>query len=154
MSSSAGASGRLPAAMDAYTAAWNAHDAAAVTSFMTEDVVYEDVALGMRFEGRTAVQEFVASMVTTLSTDFRLEMTRSLFDGDQFAGAWTLSGTHDRADPEMGLPATGHRFEIRGVSIGRLRDGQIAENVDYWNMASFLMQVGLMPAPATPPAHV
>jgi steroid delta-isomerase-like uncharacterized protein len=147
-------SGRLPEAMDAYAAAWNAHDAAAVTSFMTEDVIYEDVPLGRRFQGRAAVQEFVASMANTLSTDYSFELTRSLVDGDRIAGTWTLSGTHDRADEQMGLPATGRHFEVRGVSVGRLLDGRIAENTDYWDMAGFLVQIGLMPAPEGQPAPV
>jgi hypothetical protein len=31
--------------------------------------------------------------------------------------------------------------------VGRLVDGKISENHDYWNLAAYLMQVGLMPAP-------
>lgn len=58
-----------------------------------------------------------------------------------------MSGTNDGADPQHGLPATGHRFEIPGVTIGRMRDGKIAENKDYYNLAGYLMQVGLMPSP-------
>ena len=56
-----------------------------------------------------------------------------------------MSGTNDGADPQHGLPATGHRFEIPGVTIGRMRDGKIAENKDYYNLAGYLMQVGLIP---------
>jgi hypothetical protein len=74
-------------------------------------------------------------------------------DGDSFSAEWTMSGTNDGADPELGLPATGHRFAIPGVSVGRCRDGKTAENRDYYNLAAYLMQVGLMPAPgATSPA--
>jgi steroid delta-isomerase-like uncharacterized protein len=153
MGSSADGSGRLPEGAEAYTAAWNAHDAAAVTGFMTDDVVYTDLGIGERVEGRTAVQAFVAGMETSLSSDYRLEMVRTLVDGDRFAAEWTLSGTNDRADAERGLPATGHRFEIRGVSVGRLVGGKIAENTDYYNLAGYLMQVGLMPAPEAA-AHV
>ena len=154
MGSSAGGAGRLPEEFRAYEAAWNAHDPAAVTSFMTDDVVYEDVGVGQRMEGRSAVQAFIAGMESDVSSDYRLEMGHPLVDGDRFAQAWTLSGTNDRSDPEMGLPATGHRFEIRGVSFGRLQEGRIAENTDYWNLAGFLMQLGLMPAQEAPPAHV
>jgi hypothetical protein len=59
---------------------------------------------------------------------------------------WTMSGTKDRGD-ERAL-ATGRRFGVPGVSIGRLRDRKVVEQRDYWNMAGFLVQVGLMPAPA------
>ena len=46
----------------------------------------------------------------------------------------------------MGVPATGKAFAIRGVSIGVREDGLVLQNHDYWNLAGFLMQVGLMPA--------
>jgi limonene-1,2-epoxide hydrolase len=36
---------------------------------------------------------------------------------------------------------------VPGVSVGRVRDGRIVENRDYWNLADYLQQVGLMPSP-------
>jgi hypothetical protein len=33
------------------------------------------------------------------------------------------------------------------VSIGVLENGKIKANTDYWDMAQFLTQIGLMPAP-------
>jgi steroid delta-isomerase-like uncharacterized protein len=127
--------------------AWNAHDPAAVAEHMTDDVVYVDLGVNERMDGRSAVREFMGAMETVFSSDYRLDFSRALVDGDSFAAEWTMSGTNDGADPQRGLPATGHRFEIPGVSIGRLRDGKIAENKDYYNLAGYLMQVGLMPAP-------
>jgi steroid delta-isomerase-like uncharacterized protein len=66
--------------------------------------------------------------------------------GDTYAFEWTMSGTNDRADQQRGLPATGEKYEIPGVSIGRLRDGKIVENRSYWDLAGYLRQVGLMPS--------
>jgi hypothetical protein len=56
-----------------------------------------------------------------------------------------MTGTNDGADEEHGFPATGECFEIPGVSIGILRNGKIRENRDYWNMSTYLNQVGLAP---------
>ena len=135
-----------------YMDAWTAHDPAAVVGYMTDDVVYIDLGVGERMDGQSAVSEFAASMQPNFSSDYRFDLDRVLIDGDSYAAEWTMSGTHDGADEQRGLPATGRRFEIPGVSVGRLRDGKIAENKDYYNLASFLMQVGLMPAPETAPA--
>ena len=45
-----------------------------------------------------------------------------------------------------GLPATNKPFRIRGVSVGALdSNGKIKHNRDYWNMADYLMQVGVLP---------
>ena len=65
------------------------------------------------------------------------------------ASEWTMTGTNDGADPQTGLPATGQRFRIAGVTVARMRDDQVAESRVYWNLADYLQQVGLMPAPAT-----
>lgn len=130
-----------------YTEAWNAHDVEAVVGYMTDDVVYADMALGERVEGAAAVRELLAGMATGLSSDYRMELGQVVLTEDAYAVEWTMSGTNDRSDEERGMPNTGQRFSIPGVSVGRLRDGKIAENRDYWNLAGYLMQVGLMPTP-------
>jgi hypothetical protein len=85
-------------------------------------------------------------MTETFSSDYRFELTNTIVTQTDFALEWTMRGTHDRASAE--LLATGKSFAIRGVSVGSLRNGQISENRDdYWNLADFLTQVGLMPQP-------
>jgi SnoaL-like polyketide cyclase len=45
-----------------------------------------------------------------------------------------------------GLPPTNKPFRIRGVSVGILdSSGKIKHNRDYWNLAAYLMQVGILP---------
>jgi steroid delta-isomerase-like uncharacterized protein len=130
-----------------YMDAWSSHDGAKVASFMTEDVVYTDLALDERFEGPDAVREFVNDVTESLSTDYGFTLGQVVVTDDSYAFEWTMFGTNNQADEKRGLPSTGKRFEIPGVSIGRLRDGKIAENHDYWNLVAYLTQVGLMPAP-------
>ena len=131
----------------AYLDAWNAHDSAAVTSFWADDGVYQDFALGERVEGAADVRAFVDAMETGFSSDYRFEPGTVVGDGEGYALEWTMTGTHDNGDPEHGLPATGKTFQIRGVSVGRQENGWIVRNRDYWNLAKFLQQVGLMPGP-------
>ncbi|MGY1809325.1 ester cyclase [Blastococcus sp. SYSU D00669] len=83
---------------------------------------------------------------------YRISTGRVLVAGDGYAVERVLEGTKDRADPEFGLPATGNRFSLRGVSTGRLRDGRIAENHDCWNMADFLAQLGQLSGLGAEPA--
>jgi steroid delta-isomerase-like uncharacterized protein len=57
-----------------------------------------------------------------------------------------MSGTN--TGDVAGLPATNKPYRIRGVSIGQLdREGKIERNRDYWNMADYLVQVGILPPP-------
>jgi steroid delta-isomerase-like uncharacterized protein len=149
MSSSAGATGELQERVRATVDAWNAHDGAAVAERMTEDAVYVNLGLGERLEGRAAVREYVDRLATTFSSDYRLEVGTVVGDDETVAVEWTMTGTNDGADPQTGLPATGQRFRIAGVTVSRMRDDQAAESRVYWNLADYLQQVGLMPAPAT-----
>jgi steroid delta-isomerase-like uncharacterized protein len=153
MSSNPRSRAELTAWFDSYLNALNAHDVPAVLEYMSDDVIYTDMAVGERMEGRAATGEFLGRMATNVSTDYRFDNEQVLIDGAFFALVWTMSGTNDRGDEQAGVPATGRRFEVPGVSIGRLLDGKVVEQRDYWNMAAFLAQVGLMAAPqGTAPA--
>lgn len=55
---------------------------------------------------------------------------------DHVSWVWTFTGTHT-AD-YMGIPATGRRVSLTGITIQRFRDGKIVEQ---WSQSSLL---GLM----------
>jgi steroid delta-isomerase-like uncharacterized protein len=130
-----------------YLDAWDRHDAAGVASFMTDDAVYTDTALGETHKGPADIQSFVADMETSFSTNHRFKLGQVVESENGYAMEWVLTGTNDCADPERGLPATGKPFEVPGISIGTLEGGKIKENRDYWSLATYLMQVGLMSPP-------
>jgi ketosteroid isomerase-like protein len=56
---------------------------------------------------------------------------------------WMFSGT------DKDVFKTGEKFSVRGVSVIDMRDGKIFRNVDYYDVATVMRQVGLLP---TPPA--
>jgi len=111
---------------------------------MTDDVIYVDLGSGERYEGRPAVSDFIDRAEREFSTDYHFEWGQFIADEESFAVEWVMSGVNDRANERF--PVTGKRFEIRGASVGRLRNGKIAENKN-WNRADYLVQVGLMAAP-------
>jgi steroid delta-isomerase-like uncharacterized protein len=145
MSGSAGTSAGLPDWARSNEDAWNAHDAGAVVARMTDDVIYVDLGTDERFDGQAAVRDFIDRLEKEFSSDYRFETGQVIANEESFAIEWVMSGVNDRAGEQF--PATGKHFEIRGVSVGRLRNGKIAENKSYWNLAGYLVQVGLMPAP-------
>jgi hypothetical protein len=88
----------------------------------------------------------IVDMTESFSTDFRLEAGELIVSsGETWAAEWRMTGTNDREDKAHGLPSTGRPFRIQGLSIGRLRDGKVAEERLYWNLAEYLGQLGLMP---------
>jgi len=54
---------------------------------------------------------------------------------------WIFSGT------DKGVFNTGKKFSVRGVSVIDLRDGKIFRNLDFYDSATIMRQVGLLPTP-------
>jgi steroid delta-isomerase-like uncharacterized protein len=136
----------IPAWLTTYIDAWNSHDPEKLAACMTDDAVFDDRALGERFEGKDAIHAMLVDMHEHMSSDFRMETGELVVvTEDTWAAEWTMTGTNDRADEARGFPSTGRAFRLQGLSIGRLRDGKVGEDRVYWNMVEYLTQVGLMP---------
>ena len=84
-------------------------------------------------------------MSTELSNDYTFDLTVAASTDDHYWGEWILKGTHNGAAGPF--PPTGKPFAIRGASVGTRQGGKIKTNRDYWDMASFLAQLGLAPPP-------
>lgn len=122
---------------------WSQHDTGKVDLAFASDAVYEDVALGEVHRGRTEIKAWIQENFDA-APDFKVEFTRAFSAGDQAVCEWVMSGTHtgDYAD----LPATGKSFSVRGVSVFLVEDGRIKRWTDYYDMYTFLAQLGVLPA--------
>jgi steroid delta-isomerase-like uncharacterized protein len=130
----------------ALIAAWNTHDPERLLALFTADLVYEDVPLGVVSHGREEAQRFFREAFAAIP-DFHLELAAVVAGEAGGTAEWTMSGTHTGDFP--GLPATGKAFAVRGVSVFALAGDKIRHTRDYWDFATMLRQLGLLPAPAT-----
>jgi steroid delta-isomerase-like uncharacterized protein len=128
--------------MKDYLAAMNAHDAEKMLTFLTDDAVYECTPLGKVSKGKKEIKDFISNTFTDFP-DFKIEMKSGFKAGDWGASEWVMSGTF--AHSSTGMPATGKKFSVRGSTINEFSGGKISRNTNYWNLAEFLQQVGLMP---------
>ncbi|HEY7268356.1 MAG TPA: ester cyclase [Dehalococcoidia bacterium] len=124
--------------------AWNTRKGENVAGLMAPDAVFEDFALGVVHHGRDEIAAFVAETVA-MSADVHFELVSNQETMFGYCVEWVMKGTH--TGPAAGIPATNKPFAIPGVSVGVLEGGLVKQNHDYWNMAAFLAQLGLMPAP-------
>ncbi len=109
---------------DEYLAAWDALEPDRVLAWFTDDVVYEDVTLGHTAVGRAAMAKFVRASFANVP-NARFDFVSGFDDGESYAMQWVMQ--------PMG---------VRGVSVGKLADGRISENHDYWNGALFAVPEG------------
>jgi steroid delta-isomerase-like uncharacterized protein len=125
-----------------WTECFNRHDRDGAASHMAQDCTFTNVGNGTRIEGRDAFRDDVTNLLAMWS-ELRIEVTDLTVAGDAYTKQWIMTGVHTGDVP--GLPATGKPFRIRGCGVGRVRNGQIADVTEYWNMAEFLTQVGILP---------
>jgi steroid delta-isomerase-like uncharacterized protein/uncharacterized protein (TIGR02118 family) len=131
-------------AIEQHWAHWSAHDMNRLVTLFTEDVVYEDVTMGVVNRGLAQFRAFGEAFFSAFP-DVTFEATSSSANGSTGGSEWIMRGTHKGDLP--GMPATGKRMEVRGSSIFEFEGEKIRRCSDYWDMATFLKQLGLM-APA------
>jgi steroid delta-isomerase-like uncharacterized protein len=110
------------------------------------DVVSHDPAEPEDLRGLDAQKERVSKYRTAMP-DLEITLEDVFAGDDRVATRWTVRGTNDG---ELdGMPPTGRKVEVRGISIDRFdNDGRIVETWDNWDRAGFMEQLGLMPATA------
>jgi steroid delta-isomerase-like uncharacterized protein len=129
-------------AIKAWATHWTAHDMDRLLPLFTEDLVYEDVTMGAVSRSAAELRVFGEGFFSALP-DVTFELTSACADGIRGAAEWIMRGTHKGDFP--GVPATGRRVEVRGASAFDFRGDKISRCSDYWDMATLLKQLGVMP---------
>jgi steroid delta-isomerase-like uncharacterized protein len=130
------------AVAEKWIAAWNSHNPDQMLPVFTDDVFYEDVAFGEVSHGSAELRKFAASEFEGIP-DLALKLDRANIHKGHGTIEWTFSGT------DKGVYKTGKKFSVRGVSVIDMRDGKISRNLDFYDVATIMRQVGVLP---TPPA--
>jgi steroid delta-isomerase-like uncharacterized protein len=128
-------------AIERWVAYWSAHDVDRLLPLFTDDVIYEDVPMGVTNSGAAELRAFVEGVLSRIP-DVTFELTSSFADDTNGGAEWIMRATRDLP----GTPATGQRVEVRGASIFEFVGGKIRRCSDYWDMATYLKQLGLMPS--------
>lgn len=137
-----------------YVGAWLRHALAgapdgegelkALLDCCSPDVRYEDVPTAKVFDGHDGIRRMCEG-AHNWSSDVEAAVLTRQTNGTLFAVETEWCGTNTAALGD--LPATGRRFLLRMVSVGTIDDqGLVTEHRDYWDLASFLAQVGVGPA--------
>ena len=119
-------------------AGWNSRDADKVAAAFSEDAVYEDVTAGQINRGRAEVRKWAAGAFEVFE-NFKMEIVSSSFQNGRGVVEWVWSGT------DKGIHKTGKNFSVRGVSIVEIRKGKILRYKEFYDWATALKQLGLLP---------
>jgi len=77
-------------------------------------------------------------------SDITIMPEKLIAEGDLVAIYWIARGTNTGTG--NGLPATGKKAELAGITIWRIVDGKIKEEWSAFDQLSMMQQLGLLPA--------
>lgn len=122
-----------------YVAAWNTHDVEKATAFYVEDGTYEDLGLGSVARGHGEIRRYFADAFSAFP-DVHIELDgEPAIRGNRVFAEWVMSGTHK--GEFAGMPASGKRFEVQGVSAIVTRGDKILRNRDYFDLLTVMKQL-------------
>ena len=133
---------RREAIVNDHIAAENRHDVEATIA--TFDRARYEVN-GEPSDGESAVRELLQELMAGFP-DFRVEAEQFRHADDAVIGEGRVTGTHN--GPFAGVPATGRRIDYPAVAIFEFEeDGLVCEKL-YFDSATILRQIGVLPDPA------
>ena len=114
---------------------WVQHKIEKMTEFAHPNVQGNDPHFG------TSIESFTEHWKERLAAfpDVRIDVIDLVAEGDVVASRWVMTGTHK--SEYMGVPASGNRVKVSGMSFDRLVDGKIAEGYDNWDVVGLLEQM-------------
>jgi steroid delta-isomerase-like uncharacterized protein len=107
---------------------WSSHDMGRLLELFTDDVVYEDVTMGVVNHGKTELRTFGEGFFVGFP-DITFEVTSRFANGTWGALEWVMRGTHRGDLP--GMRATGRQVDVCGSSIVEFAADKIKRCSDY-----------------------
>jgi steroid delta-isomerase-like uncharacterized protein len=129
--------------------AFNAHDEQRIRELNGENAVIEAPG-DVKIQGREPTTQYAMAWLNAFP-DARITIHNELVAGDWVVQEFTFSGTHEGTlmSPAGEIPATHKTLNGRGVQIFRVDGETVADTRLYFDQVEVMMQLGLMPEPAT-----
>ena len=106
---------------------------------VAHDPVLTDLPTGPEGDKR------VVSIYHGAFPDANITVEDQISEGDQVATRWSGRGTHQ--GELMGVPPSGDRVEVTGMTINRVSGGKIAETWTNYDALGMMQQIGAVPPP-------
>jgi steroid delta-isomerase-like uncharacterized protein len=128
---------------DVINQAWNSHDVESVLRFYSPEYIGDDVGQASLLQGHAGLRVLLDTYWNAFP-DLRFVCKDCVLQDSRLVAVWVAEGTHQGTI--MNIPATGHRVEVRGMSILEVKDGLIIRAQSIWDLAGMLRHMGLLPA--------
>lgn len=130
---------RMNQVVDDFMAAMNEHDADKMAACCTPDIIADEVAEPEAFEGMEAFKQSYWDVFSGYP-DCTVEVLERYSDGDDVICQvdWLATNT----GVFRGVGPTGRPVQLRIAYFFRFREGKIARIIEYYDLATLLVQQG------------
>jgi steroid delta-isomerase-like uncharacterized protein len=128
---------------------WNKGSESLIDRMLAPDALMHGLPTpdGKPLKGRDGYRTMYRQMRAAFP-DMRIEVVRSVEEGDMVAVHCRCTGTH--GGDGLGVAATGRPVEMWGMGMARIENGVITEAWNAFDFMTLYQQVGLLPS--LPPA--
>ncbi len=124
--------------------AFNEGNLGVVDEIVASDYVLHDPAIPDEIRGPEGVKGFI-QMYRSAYPDTDITVEDQIAEGDDVVTRWTGRGTH-QGEP-MGIPPSGNRVELTGITVDRFSGGKFAESWTSYDALGTMQQIGAIPEP-------
>ena len=133
---------------------WLGGNVAVLDELLAPDCINHEQS-NPELRGKAACKQWandVRQVIVRASPTYDITVEDIVAEDDKVVKRWVFQGTH--SGEFAGIPPTGKRVTMRGITLYRLAQGRVSEM--YWNYDVFglLQQLGAIPAPGQQPAGV
>jgi len=121
---------------------WNRKNLGAIDDLISADYVHHD-ANSPAASGIDGYKQFVTFYMSAFP-DAHFTIDDAFTTGENEVTRWTVVGTHE--GELAGIPRTGRRFSVTGISVARIANGKIAESWNSWDALGLMQQLGVVSA--------
>ena len=118
---------------------WNSADPEVFVSAFTPDGIYEDVTFGLKKKGSAELRDLHKFFHDSVGGLY-VKLIATHVAAGHGTIEWMFGGK------DVGVFKTGKPFEVQGVSVIEVRGNRISRNLDYYDAATIMKQVGKLPS--------
>ena len=125
---------------------WNRHDPKKFSSYIDENVVWNDTASPEPIRGKAGAEAFLVNWMTAFP-DFKMRTLNVLISEDRISAELEFSGTNLgplKVGDQPEIPATNRKVTNRGCVFSKVKNGKFVEIRSYPDLAGMMMELGLM----------
>lgn len=122
--------------------AWNSHDIEKVLNFYSSEYIGDDIGRASLLRGHEGLRAML-DVYWKAFPDLKFAVKDVVIQDSRVAIVWVAEGTHQGTI--MNIPPTGHKVEVRGMSVIDVEDGLIVRGQYIWDLAGMLRHMGLLP---------